>query len=161
LQSHNRAVTRPRPNPAYQLHSPELPIQVVLYVMEHLHVDLSASAIAGRFSLKETVLLSAFESHTGIALEQFVLRRRIERALNLLKNSTADDGDIATALGWRSASAFRTAFVNYLGLSPTEYRRSLPPKQEAASLGRRKRPSKSACLPRQASGGRAFRAFVV
>ena len=91
--------------------------------MDHLHVDLSVSALARRFSLEESVLLSAFQSHTGIALDQFVLRRRIERALHLLKHSNASDSEIAMGMDGVQQSAFQAAFSNYLGVSPREYRR--------------------------------------
>jgi two-component system, response regulator YesN len=122
-------------------------MQIVQYIMDNLHVDLSVSDLARRFSLEEGVLLPAFQSHTGIALDQFVLRRRIERALDLLKHSNASDTEIAMGVGWGSARAFRTAFSSYLGVSPTEYRRSLPPKPQAVSREGRKRQSKSAGLP--------------
>ena len=61
--------------------SAELFVQVVKYVIDHLHTDIAASVLSKRFSLKESVLLPAFQLHTGIALDEFVLRRRIERAL--------------------------------------------------------------------------------
>ena len=136
-------------------------MQVVQYIMDHLHGDLSVSALARRFSLEEGVLLSAFQSHTGIALDQYVLRRRIERALHLLKHSSASDSEIAMGIGWGSASAFQAAFLNYLGVSPGEYRGNLPQKQQAASRERRKRPCKSACLPREESRGRTLPVLAV
>jgi transcriptional regulator GlxA family with amidase domain len=136
-------------------------MQVVQFIMSHLDGDLSVAALARGFSLKDRVLLTAFESHTGIALGQFVWRRRIEHALDFLKNTNGSDSEIAMGLGWEYASAFRTAFVNYLGVSPTEYRTSLPPKQAATGLGRRKRPCKSVGVRREESVGQAFPAFVV
>jgi hypothetical protein len=51
------------------------------------------------FSVEEAGLLCAFESHTGIVLDQFVLRRRIERALDLLKNSNAGDPEMRCVSG--------------------------------------------------------------
>jgi len=119
--------------------------------MVNLNLDLSISALAKRFSLEEGVLLPAFQSHTGIALDQFVLRRRIEHALHLLKNSNASDSEIAAGSGWEAESAFQAAFFNYLSVSPSEYRRSLPPKQQLATQDRRKRPSKSGCSPQEKS----------
>jgi len=115
--------------------------------MDNLHVDVSDSALAARFSLEESELLSAFQSLTGIALDQFVLRRRIERALDLLKHTSATDSEIAVHIGLRTAPTFRTAFFNYLGVSPADYRKTLPSKRQAASLARRKRPCKSVSLP--------------
>jgi len=157
VSNHNHAVVAPQPAPFCQPHSTELLIQVVQYIVDQLDGDLSDSALAARFSLEESVLLSAFQSLTGIALDQFVLRRRIERALDLLKHSTATDSEIAVRIGLRTAPTFRTAFFNYLGVSPTDYRKILPPKQKAASLARRKRPCKSVSLPLRRSGGEALR----
>ena len=115
-----------------------------------------------RFSLRESVLLSAFESQTGIALDQFVLRRRIERALHLLKHSSATDREIAISVGWRSAPAFQRAFASYLlGVSPTDYRRSLRLKQQARSVKSHKRRCKSACVGPEESGVRALCAFAL
>ena len=127
------AIALSHPIPISQRHSTELLIQVVHYIMGHLDVDLSVSALARRFSLGETVL-PVFEAHTGIALDQFVLRRRIERALYLLKNSDASDREIAMGIGWGSAPDFQTAFTGYLGVSLTEYRRSLGLKQQATRV---------------------------
>jgi AraC-like DNA-binding protein len=161
LQDNHRAVALPQPLPTCHRLSPELLMQVVHYIVDHLDVDLSVSALAKKFSLDEGELLPAVRSHTGIALDQFVLRRRIERALHLLKNSNASDSEIAAGSGWGAESAFQAAFSNYLGVSPTEYRRSLPQKQQAASRERRKRPCKSACLPREESRGRALPVLAV
>ena len=161
LHDESRAAARSQRVHPSQPPSTELLMRVVQFIMSHLDGDLSVAALARRFSLKDRVLLTAFESHTGIALGQFVLRRRLERALDFLKNATASDSEIAMGLGWGSASAFRTAVVNYLGVSPTEYRTSLPPKQAATGLGRRKRPCKSVRIRREESVGQALPAFVV
>ena len=158
LLNSNPAVAA-QPIPAYQNHSADIFTEIVHYIMDHLCDDLSVSTLVKRFSLRESVLLSAFESQTGIALDQFVLRRRIERALHLLKHSKDTDSKIALRLGWGKSPAFRTAFINYLGISPTEYRRSLPPKQQVRTLASRKRPCNSACLTRKESSGRAHRAL--
>jgi len=151
LPDNHRAVALLRPVPTCQNLSAELLIGVVQYIMVNLNLDLSISGLAKRFSLEEDVLLPAFQSHTGIALDQFVLRRRIEHALHLLKNSDASDSEIAAGSGWGAECAFQAAFFNYLSVSPSEYRRSLPPTQQLATRDRRKRPSKSGCLPQEKS----------
>jgi AraC-like DNA-binding protein len=140
LQDHYHAVALPQPLPACQCPSTELLMQVVQYIMDRLHCDLSVSALARRFSVEGGVLFSAFQSHTGTALDQFVLLRRIECALDFLKKSRASDGKIAVGIIWELIPAFYFAFSSYLGASPTEDRRSLPEKQQAASGERRKRP---------------------
>jgi AraC-like DNA-binding protein len=161
LQDTHRAVALMQLVPTCQPHSTDLLKQVVWYITGHLHLDLSALTLATKFSLKESVLLRRFQTHTGIALDQFVLRRRIERALHLLKNSDSSDSQIAAGVGWGTATAFQAAFSNYLGVSPNEYRRGLPQKQQAASRERRKRSCKPACLPREESCGRALPVLAV
>jgi AraC-like DNA-binding protein len=160
LLNSNPAVVA-QPIPAYQNHSADIFTEIVHYIMDHLCDDLSVSTLVKRFSLRESVLLSAFESQTGIALDQFVLRRRIERAPHLLKHSSATDREIAVSVAWRSAPAFQRAFASYLGVSPADYRRSLLAKQQVRTLASRKRPCNSACLTREESNGRAHRALTV
>jgi len=151
LQDDNHAVASPQPIPTSQSPSAELLIQVVQHIVNNLNVDLSDSTLARRFSLEEDKLLAAFQSHTGIALDQFVLRRRIERALYVLKHSNSSDIEIAAGVGWGSAPAFQAAFSSYLGVSPTEYRRSLSQRTQGASGKRHRRASKPAGLPREES----------
>ena len=139
----------------------ELPIQIVRHIMDHLHSDLSASALAKRFSLEQKVLSSAFERHTGLAVEQFVLRRRVERALHLLKHSKGSDSEIAVEVGWETAG-FRAAFASYLGVSVTEYRTSLlHAKQSTTAKKNSRRPCQPALIRRRESTGEALRTFAV
>jgi AraC-like DNA-binding protein len=112
LQNNNTAVALSQLTPTGQPPSTELLTQVVQYIIENLHVDLSVLALECRFSLEESALLLAFESHTGVALEPFV-RRRIERALHPLRNSDARDSEIAAGVIWEVAPAFQVAFLNY------------------------------------------------
>jgi len=149
-----------KPIPTCQNHSAEILMQVVHFITENLHADLSVSALARTFSQPESVLFRAFKLQTGIALDQFVLRRRIERALHLLKHSKATDTEIATGIGWGSATDFQTAFTSYLGVSPAEYRMSVRLKQQATRVKSHKRPSASTCIPREGSGGRARRVLA-
>ena len=90
----------------YQLSSTESLTQVIRYILGSLHSDLSALALAKEFSLKESTLLDGFESYAGVALDQFILRRRIECALQLLKHRCATDSEIARSFGWGAAQAF-------------------------------------------------------
>lgn len=162
MKDHDRAVALPQLISSRQCQSTDVVMQVVWYIMENLHVDLSVSVLAKRFSLEESILPHAFEAHNGIALDQFVLRRRIERALHLLKHSNATDSEIAIRVGWGSAPAFQAAFSSHLGVSPTEYRRSLLPAQQPTNTHRRpRRPCKLALIPREESTGRASHTFAV
>lgn len=153
MHGNNPPIALTHPVPTLQPPTTELLVQVVKYVVAHLHIDLSASILAKRFSLPENVLSVCFRTHTGIALDQFVLRRRIECALHLLKNSKHCDSAIATRIGLGTAAAFQAVFFNYVGILPIEYRNRQPQKQPAASRKGRKRPCKSESLTQDVSRG--------
>jgi AraC-like DNA-binding protein len=132
-------------------------MQVTWYIMENLHANLSVPVLAKGFMVEENALLHAFKVGTGIQLEDFVLRRRIECALRLLKHSAATDGEIAIRIGFGSEPAFQTAFVDYLGVSPREYRQRLLPNQESTGLRPCPRRShKPALISREESTGPAL-----
>jgi AraC-like DNA-binding protein len=143
LKESDRTVAPSQPVPVWRPASTGFFTQLVQYIKDHLHVDLSASALATTFSIEESLLLPAFELHFGIALDQFVLRRRIERALDLLKHCNASDSEIAIGLGLGTAPAFQTVFFDYLNISPADYRRSLLRTPQAASCPPRSRISSS------------------
>lgn len=64
----------------------------------------------------------AFVTETGMTLQEWRIRRRLEVAAAQLRD---DDGvsAIASSVGYRSASAFRRAFKRHYGVSPIEYGR--------------------------------------
>jgi transcriptional regulator GlxA family with amidase domain len=133
LPDNHYATGLPQLTPNRQNPSAEVLMQIVQYIMDNLHIDLSVSNVASRFSLEQGELLPAFQSHTGIALDQFVLRRRIERALHLLKHSNATDSEIALGVGWGTFTAFR----NCLGVSQRNIGEILPRKSRLSVRGAR------------------------
>lgn len=58
---------------------------------------------------------------------QYLLTRRLERAASLLRDTDWSVTRICHSVGLTSVGSFTTSFRRIHGLSPTEYRRSLPP----------------------------------
>jgi AraC family transcriptional regulator len=65
----------------------------------------------------------AFKNSTGRTPYQFVLRRRIERAKQLLANSEARLDEIATRCGFRDSLHFSKTFSRFAGMPPSRFRK--------------------------------------
>lgn len=64
-----------------------------------------------------------FRRAFGIAPHQYLVRRRLERAAELLRTTDRPVGEICRAVGLHSVGSFTTSFGRVYGLSPTAYRR--------------------------------------
>jgi AraC family transcriptional regulator len=67
-------------------------------------------------------LARRFKESKGLPPHQYVLRRRIERARELLRQPETTVLDVALACGFSSQSHFASAFRLFTGLTPRRYR---------------------------------------
>ena len=65
-----------------------------------------------------------FREQTGMTPKRWLLRARVRHAQSLLEQSRRAVEDIATAVGFRSAVAFREQFRREVGVSPQMFRRA-------------------------------------
>lgn len=63
-----------------------------------------------------------FHKTTGESPHQFVVRRRVERAKDMLTAPEARVLDVAVACGFKTQQHFARVFRRICGASPTEYR---------------------------------------
>ncbi|MFC5122688.1 helix-turn-helix domain-containing protein [Pseudoclavibacter helvolus] len=62
-----------------------------------------------------------FQTETGLGFSRWLAASRIQRSIVLLTDGESID-DVAAAVGFRSASAFGTAFRRVTGTSPGRFR---------------------------------------
>jgi AraC-like DNA-binding protein len=67
-----------------------------------------------------------FRRTFGETPHRYLQRRRIERAMALLRTTDLSVVDVALAVGFSSHGTFSRTFRDLLGTSPTGYRRSTP-----------------------------------
>jgi AraC-like DNA-binding protein len=63
-----------------------------------------------------------FTSTFGETPHRFLQRRRIERAMYLLRTTDSSVTDICMAVGWSSLGTFSRTFTEVVGESPTTFR---------------------------------------
>jgi AraC family transcriptional regulator len=98
--------------------------RLVEFIEENLEGDLSLHAMAEEVDISPLYLARAFKAALGQSPHRYVLTRRIERARELLRNTTMPVVDVAMASGFSSQSHLSHWFLRHVGISPAAYRRS-------------------------------------
>lgn len=80
--------------------------------------------LAGHVGCSATHLCRTFSRLTGMTISQYLRRRRIMKATELLGTLDTTVGDVARKVGYRSISHFTKAFVLEKGYLPSEVRRA-------------------------------------
>ena len=84
--------------------------------------DCSASMLAERFHFSADHISRLFKRYTGETLNVYINKRRMEYALELLRNPVLSINEIAIRSGFRNQNYFSRVFRKQLQVSPTEYR---------------------------------------
>jgi AraC family transcriptional regulator len=92
------------------------------YVGDNLSGDLSLSGMAAAANLSPYHFARAFKRSTGLSPHQYVLRRRMEQAKELLEDTELQVGEVAKRVGFASPSHFSQQFRRLIGLTPSDLR---------------------------------------
>ncbi len=84
-------------------------------------IDLYTPDLAEMSGMGETYYRSIFLSVFNVAPAKYIQNYRIEKAKELLVNSSGSIDDIASAVGFANASYFCKVFKATVGLTPTEF----------------------------------------
>ncbi|WGF89142.1 GlxA family transcriptional regulator [Marinivivus vitaminiproducens] len=99
----------------------------ILRVQQWLQAKEDATAtvpeMAQRAALEERTFLRRFKAATGMKPTEYVRHLRVGRARELLQFTTRSVDQVAWAVGYRDATAFRRIFNRIVGLTPRDYRR--------------------------------------
>lgn len=109
--------------------------QAMAYIGSHLSSPLSLDLIAGEIPTSPSYLSRIFKKETGQALTDYINMARIEKAKELLADSTYLNYEIAEQAGFHDPAYFSSTFKKYTGVSPKEYRSSLAGQGPASSHG--------------------------
>jgi AraC family transcriptional regulator len=93
------------------------------FVDHHLGASLTIEQLSEQVEMSPHYFAMLFRQSTGFTPHQYVLRRRVERAKDLLKNSSASLSDIAYQLGFSSQAQFTTTFHRFTGETPLRFRK--------------------------------------
>jgi transcriptional regulator GlxA family with amidase domain len=98
--------------------------QIQQHIDMHLGDPIRVGELASRFGLGSRTLSRRFVTAIGQSPQAYLQRARLQEAKRLLENSGENVDYIRRRVGYHDPSAFRRAFKEATGLTPTEYRNS-------------------------------------
>lgn len=100
--------------------------QICLYINEHLGEDLSLVRLAEISHFNPTYLSRFFKRERGINLSEYIDQCRIRKAMELLKDGEFKVREVSAAVGYEAAHSFTRFFKKATGMTPQEYRDTIP-----------------------------------
>jgi AraC-like DNA-binding protein len=93
------------------------------YIETNLHMPIRIEEVAEHVNLSAGYYSVLFRKETGETFSDYVLRRRIETARNMLRYSDYSSTEISEILAFSSQSYFISCFKKATKMTPSEYRR--------------------------------------
>ncbi|WP_343965993.1 helix-turn-helix transcriptional regulator [Kribbella koreensis] len=87
---------------------------------------LDLEALAAAAGVSKYHFLRCFTTAYGETPMQYVARRRIERAADLLRATNLTVTEVCQLVGYSSLGSFSQRFSELIGMSPSEYQRTQP-----------------------------------
>lgn len=94
------------------------------YINTHYREDLSLEKISDEFAISPYYLSHIFKEMTGLNFVNYVQSIRVRNVLQLLTYSDESISSIIENCGFTSTSQFNRVFHQFLGISPSSFRRS-------------------------------------
>ncbi|MDO4277082.1 MAG: AraC family transcriptional regulator [Eubacteriales bacterium] len=92
------------------------------YIHQNYHRRILLDDIAQAIGVSSGYLSRVFHRDTGISLQDYIQKFRVERAANLLKYSEASLSEISDYVCFHSQSHFGSVFKKYMHMTPGQYR---------------------------------------
>lgn len=99
---------------------------VIDYINKNCHKKIVLEDLAMKVHYSQYHFIRLFQKETGKTPFAYLTDIRIERAKLLLTATTKPITDICFQCGFQNPSHFATFFKNNTGISPSEYRKSVP-----------------------------------
>jgi AraC family transcriptional regulator len=104
------------------------------YVEARLDEPVSLADIAASAGLTRMHFAAQFRATTGLRPHEYLLRRRIERAQEMLAATGMSLVDVALSVGFQTQSHFTSVFKRYTGQPPHAWRESHSPQNGPTSI---------------------------
>ncbi len=85
--------------------------------------NLSITEISGHVGLNSSYLGAVFQKNVHLSIKEYLIRYRINRSLDLLKDTDLPIGSIANSVGYEDPLLFSKMFRKVKGLPPSNFRR--------------------------------------
>jgi len=96
--------------------------QAMHYVETHMEEAISLQEVAGHVHLNGSYLSALFKEQCQMTFSEYVARRKLQKAKELLLKTNLPIAEIASRTGYQAVKYFNKVFKEYEGMSPGRYR---------------------------------------
>ena len=96
--------------------------RVLEYIDEHYQTDISQQEVANLINMSTTGFSRYFTKCMGMGFAGYIMHKRIQLAIHLLKSSEKTVFEIALECGFNNTASFYKAFKKITNLNPRDYR---------------------------------------
>lgn len=93
------------------------------YIKKNYYQDITLEGVADKVYLSPVYFSRLFKEETGERFIDYLIKIRLEKAKNLLKNSELKVYQISEKIGYKSSKYFSRLFKESTGVTPSEFRR--------------------------------------
>ena len=101
--------------------------RAVAWVRDHIEDEITVGDLVSEAGMSTTNFYQQFTRAFGTSPKDYVLRCKIDRAQELLREERETITSIAFRLGFSSSQQFGAAFRRYVGVTPTQFRAGVAP----------------------------------
>lgn len=123
-QRYERDLSRFTASPAACGRPSDALARVKRYISEHLTDDIGLADVAAAADLSANYVTQLLKKETGKTFVDFITALRLQKAQELLANTSMRITEISAAVGYADDAYFARRFRQFLRVSPGEYRRS-------------------------------------
>lgn len=98
----------------------------VAYIQQHYSEGIQVSDIAEHVAVSRVYLYQMFNEALGVSPKEYLTNFCLTRAAELLLLSDQPVEEIAASCGFKNPAAFSAKFKSRMGMTPTQYRVSVP-----------------------------------
>lgn len=115
----------------YEVNAHNSTMQSILkYIDNHYNDQLSLASLAKQFNFNYSYLSVYFHSHHSEGFSEYLNRKRINHAMELLRQGTLPVSDVCETVGFTDPSYFTRVFKKLTGTTPRDYRRKFGKTEE-------------------------------
>lgn len=103
-------------------HSDKAILTVQHYIHREYGQSLSVEDMANVASLSERTFIRRFQKATGMRPSEYLQHQRVQKAREMLENSSTTVERVGWQVGYEDVSAFRRMFQKHTGLTPGQHR---------------------------------------
>ncbi len=102
---------------------PDITEQAVRFMEANYFRNIKVGSVAKELGVTRSYFTSVFTKKIGLSPYEYLVGVRIEKAKNLLENSSLNISEIAYSVGFAGIERFSSMFCNREGISPAAYKK--------------------------------------